>query len=91
MIIELKVIPKSKLEQVDSVARKDQNTLVMKIRVKAPPEDGKANKAVIELISEYFAVKRDAVRILSGLTSRNKKVEIINPDLSRAGIQLSII
>jgi len=46
------------------------------VEVKAPPVEGKANKAVIELLSEYFDVPKSQVRIISGHKSKNKVVEI---------------
>jgi uncharacterized protein (TIGR00251 family) len=46
------------------------------VRVKAQPREGKANEAVIKLMAEYFGVPRSSVRITSGLSGRNKIVEI---------------
>jgi uncharacterized protein len=48
----------------------------LKIKVNQPPEDGKANKAVIEVLAEYFNVRKSAIKITSGLTSRDKVIEI---------------
>ncbi|MCM8759668.1 MAG: DUF167 domain-containing protein [Candidatus Omnitrophica bacterium] len=45
--------------------------------VNQPPSEGKANTALIELISDYFNVPRSAIKIVSGYKSRNKIVEII--------------
>ena len=47
-----------------------------RVCVKAPPVDGKANEAVREALARYFDVRRSAVRIVSGSTSRQKLVEI---------------
>lgn len=49
---------------------------VLKLKVCAPPEGGRANDAVAELLSDTFGVSRRAVRIVSGQTARNKRVEI---------------
>ena len=46
------------------------------MRVRAVPEDGKANQAVIELLAKHFHVARAAVRIVSGASVRTKIVEI---------------
>ena len=45
-------------------------------RVKAPPVDGKANAAVIELIAEHFGVRKAQVTIKSGASGRLKLVQI---------------
>ena len=47
-----------------------------KVYVTAPPEKGKANKKMIELLSEYFKVPKSQIRILKGEISRNKIVDI---------------
>jgi len=46
------------------------------VRVREPPREGKANQAVIKLLAEYFRVPKSQVRILSGLRSRNKVIEV---------------
>jgi uncharacterized protein (TIGR00251 family) len=48
----------------------------MKIRLSAPPVDGAANDALVELIADALGVGRRAVRIVSGETSRSKVVEV---------------
>ena len=49
---------------------------VLQARVTAPPVDGKANKALIQLLAREFKVPRSKVRILQGETSRDKLVEL---------------
>ncbi len=69
--------------------RAQRNTIVgvaggvLRIHLTAPPDQGKANAALIELLSERLAVKRNQVEILTGLTSRNKVVRVagITPDI----------
>ena len=48
----------------------------LKVYVTAPPEDGRANAAVVEVIAEWLGVKRRHVEIVRGATSRNKVVRI---------------
>ncbi len=49
----------------------------LKIKIKAPPEDGRANKEVIDFLSEFFSVSKQSVSLLKGHTSRKKKVQIV--------------
>ena len=44
--------------------------------VKSKPERGKANKELVERLATYFALSKDRVRIISGLKSTKKIVEI---------------
>jgi uncharacterized protein (TIGR00251 family) len=48
----------------------------IKVRLQAAPVDGAANDALVDFLSERFAVARRDVRILSGAQSRAKIVEI---------------
>jgi len=57
-----------------SVAKDGEGKLTL--RVKAPAKEGKANKAVIELLSEYFDIPKSRITILKGLASKNKVVSV---------------
>ena len=48
----------------------------LKVYVTAPPEDGRANEAVVEIIADWLGVKRRQVEILSGETNRNKVIRV---------------
>ena len=48
----------------------------LKISVAAPPEDGKANRAVCELIAEVFGVSQREVAIIEGQTQPRKTVAV---------------
>lgn len=58
----------------DEVIKQPDGTI--KVKTTAAAVKGAANKACIELIAEHFNVKRSDVRIISGLTSRDKIIEI---------------
>ena len=45
----------------------------LKIAVTAPPEDGRANAALVEVLRDVLGVKRSQIELLSGQTSREKK------------------
>lgn len=49
---------------------------LLRVRVSAPPEDGRANEAVVALLAEALGVPRSRVRILRGHTSRDKLVSM---------------
>ena len=48
----------------------------LKVSVGAPPQGGRANKAVAELLTEIFGVKGDAVSIVGGETNRAKRFQL---------------
>ena len=84
-IIRVRAQPKASRNEV--VEYRDD---VLRVRVTAPPEDGKANTAVIVLLAESLGIARSRVRITRGYTSRDKLVEVESMDgaevLRRLGI-----
>ena len=51
-----------------------------KVRVAAPPEGGRANKAVVRLVAETLSLPRDAVTLVSGHGARDKIIELAGLD-----------
>ena len=47
-----------------------------KARIAAPPERGKANRALEELLAEALGLRRDRVTVVAGRASRRKVVEV---------------
>jgi uncharacterized protein (TIGR00251 family) len=48
----------------------------IKVRLTAPPVQGAANQALIELLSRQLGVPRNSVRILRGRSARHKVIEV---------------
>jgi hypothetical protein len=70
--IAIKVIPNG--GQTAFVEFKDN---IIKIRIQAPPDKGKANKALIDFLAKRWGVPKSAIAIVSGATSRLKHIEIL--------------
>lgn len=51
----------------------------LKVKVSAPPTDGKANAEVQKLLAKAFKVAKSNVQIVQGAQSREKQVRIIKP------------
>ena len=51
----------------------------LKIRIQAPPVDGKANAYLVKFLSKHWNIPRSSIEILSGETGRNKRLRISNP------------
>lgn len=73
IMFNCKIVPKSSKNQISIL---DNETL--KINVKSPPVNGKANKELISFIAKKFGLKKKDVIIVSGEKSKNKKVKILN-------------
>ena len=64
----------------------------LKLRVAAPPADGRANDATCALLAQTFGVKDAAVSLVSGASSRTKRVRIDGVDgpAAQSALQLAI-
>ena len=69
LLLKIKVIPNSKREEIKECPGEEP----MIVKVRAPPVKDKANRAVIKLLSKHF---NSEVRIISGMKSREKMVEV---------------
>lgn len=72
-MVTVRVTPRGGRDAVIGV-RADDNTLLL--RVAAPPVDGAANRACIELVASTFGVSRARVTLVGGETSREKRFRI---------------
>ncbi len=71
MKISAKIKTKSKIEKVEK-----NGDGIFLVYVKEVPEKGKANSAIIKLLAGYFKTTRANVKIVGGLTSKKKIIEI---------------
>lgn len=69
--LEVKVVPGSSRTEVAGWLGES-----LKVRVAAPPEKGKANQAVIRLLSELLALPVASFTIVSGASSQRKFIAI---------------
>ena len=47
-----------------------------KVKVTAPPEKGKANEAVVNLLADYFGVPKSSISIIGGKSTKTKIIDI---------------
>ena len=67
--IPIKVVPNSSRDTIAGILGG-----MLKIKVAAPPEGGKANRAVCDLIADALGVGKGDVQVVSGKTNPNKRV-----------------
>ena len=72
----LRLTPKGGRDAIDGWGCDANGTALLRARVAAPPEDGKANDALVTLLAGAFAVSRSAVRITAGAAARTKQIRI---------------
>ncbi len=71
----MKIFVKVKLRAKEARLIKIDDTH-FEIAIKEPPIEGRANQAVIEIISDYLKIAKSRISIISGNTSRQKILEI---------------
>ena len=80
LLLDVRIQPRASR---DAFAEELDNRI--KIRITAPPVDGKANAHLIAMLADAFGVSRVDVTLLSGHTGRNKRVRIRHPARLPAG------
>ncbi len=71
VLIEVKVEPRSSKKGLSGIMDN-----VLKVKLTAPPVEGEANEQLIEVIAELTGVRKSDIRIVRGLSSKRKVVEI---------------
>jgi uncharacterized protein (TIGR00251 family) len=72
--VAVRVTPKASRDKVDGLADTAEGATVLKVAVTAPPEDGKANDAVVRLLAKTWKIPKTSLDVVSGATSRSKIV-----------------
>jgi hypothetical protein len=72
MKVELKIIPSAKKNAINF------ESVPIKVHLTAPPVDGKANKALINFLSDYYKITKSNISIIKGLKTRHKTIIINN-------------
>jgi len=73
--LRLKVVPGSSREGMEWL---DNDCSILKVKVTAPPEKGKANKAVAKYLGKVLGIPAKDITITSGTSSQQKIIELAN-------------
>lgn len=76
-MFSVRVIPRSSRTEI--VGEYDG---AVKIKIASPPVDGAANQELIRFLAKTFAISKSSVSIISGETSKHKRIKLIDADLS---------
>lgn len=92
-LIVLRVTPNAGRDRIEGPVALADGTRVLKIRIAAPPRDGRANDAVIALLAKSAGQPRSAFSVKAGATARTKTILLtVSPeeaDLARHNIESS--
>ena len=68
-VLNLRIVPRASKNAIQG-----EHGDALKVRLCAPPVDGAANTALVDFLADAFDLPRARVQLLSGATSRNKRV-----------------
>lgn len=88
--LSVRLTPSGGRDAFDGLEGSADGTFWAKARVSSPPEDGKANKALILLIAKKLRVPKSSISIVSGETAR-KKILRIEGDPEDLGLKLDAL
>ncbi|HTH15005.1 MAG TPA: DUF167 family protein [Magnetospirillum sp.] len=74
--VQIRLTPKAARDRIDGLAAEADGGTVLKVSVTSVPEDGKANAALIKLLSKQWRVPKSAMEIVQGATDRRKVLHI---------------
>ena len=86
----VRLTPKSARDMIEGVEATDDGRAHLKARVRAVPEDGRANAALEKLLAKWLGLAPRDVTIASGATSRVKQVRV-SGDPEALAIKLSAL
>ena len=76
MTLSLRVTPNAGSDRIEGRELRADGEAVLRLRVAAVPDKGKANAAAVALLAKALGVPKSAIRLVAGETARSKVVEI---------------
>ena len=88
MRLTVRVTPNASKDEILDLSSDAAGHSFLKLKVRAVPEGGKANRAVEKMLAKALGLPKSAVRVVTGETSRIKGVDIDTEDGSAAARQI---
>lgn len=87
ILLSLRVTPNASADRIEGVEERDDGSAVLRIRVTAVPDRGKANAAVTALLAKGLGIPKSTITLVSGDTARLKTVRLAgDPDALLAAL-----
>ncbi len=92
--VAVRLTPRGRADRLEGIARLSDGAAVLKVSVAAPPAEGRANNALLQLLAREWGVPRRDLAIVGGLKSRSKTVWVAGEPsllLQRLGAALAAL
>ena len=83
LILRVRVQPKASRDEISGLQGD-----ALKVRITAPPVDGKANAHLIKFLAKQFGVAKSSITLISGESGRDKRLRIHAP--AKLPVELSV-
>jgi uncharacterized protein YggU (UPF0235/DUF167 family) len=88
--VNVRVIPRSSKDVIEGVDETAEGP-ALRVRVRAVPDRGEANRSVEHVVADWLGVPRTSVAVIAGATSRRKRVVVAgDPDAAEANIKAKV-
>lgn len=94
MRVAVRLTPRGRADRLEGIAHRSDGAAVLKVSVTAPPAEGRANDALLQLLAREWGVPRRDLAIVGGLKSRSKTVRVAGETsllLQRLGAALAAL
>lgn len=82
VLLFVRVTPRASRDAIEGVAADADGNERLTVRVRAVPEDGKANKALVALLAKSWKIPKSTIAVVSGLTMRQKTLRIAHDSIA---------
>lgn len=76
ILLRVRVTPNAAMDRIEGEELRDSRQVFLRIRVRAVPDKGKANKALVALLAKKLKLSKSAFEITAGHTARIKTIAI---------------
>jgi uncharacterized protein len=76
LLVDLRLQPGASRAKIDGLTVLDDGATVLKLRVTEPPEDGRANAALIKLLAKAWKLPKSSLSLVAGHTDRRKTLAV---------------
>ena len=74
LVVEIRLTPRAAMDRIEGIETLSDGLPVLKARVRAVPEKGLANEAILKLLAKTLSLPASRARLLSGDTARRKSI-----------------
>src|SRR5579863_10108142 len=74
--VAVRLTPRARADRIEGISCLADGVAVLRVSVRAPPVDGRANDALVQLLATQWGLQRRDLAIVGGLKSRTKIVRI---------------